>query len=788
VLRTVSNNRSEIAEELQSQTQTLANLHHKTISTVIIENARTRRELLDLVSQKQKIDVKKRAATEYHILEGLRFDTMVERHEDIAAAHKQTFGWIFHDAKNPARVWNNFSHWLRDCDGLYWITGKAGSGKSTLMKYIYNNSRTKKMLLDWSQNDRLIMAGFFFWNSGSELQKSLTGLLRSLFYEVLCQCPELISLAFPELFKDLDQLFELTDFRLRINKWTLPDLMRALNHLVTQELFPAKYCFLIDGLDEFNGDHEEVARLLRSWTRSSPVKVCVSSRPLIAFENTFGDCPGLMLQHLTYNDIKYYVDTKLGEDRRFIDLKCEEPDLAPVLVEEIVLKASGVFLWVRLVVASLLNGLGNGDGIRDLQRRLELLPADLKELYKHIFLSLDKSYLQQTVRLFDIMLACQEPLSPLELAFAERDDEFVLRRNMRRPEMSASYAIYRRMGRRLKSRSMGFLEIQGPEIPREPISPRELANLGLEMVHSRILRCRVEYLHKTVRDFLAEPEIRQILETYREPSSHPDLCLFRLGLIQMKTWEWRQSLTTHNLVFESVVEKCLHHAWKLELDGKPISNTLMEELQRAAEIHTKSPLYVLQSWRLFELLQENRRSSHALGPGGWHPLLTACGMTPWEDSCRCPSTGLVRLLLHNGADINQTCRGQTVWERILDYFLRIGTPFEPWICVLNHSLAWGADPSVRLVHGAKPAYLALRDAFSEGGRHYDKLKNLPWSSNMNQLLDLIEEKVRERGGELFSAQAMRETFRPQNLVQNKRKRARKPHGRSRKRQRTDGIH
>jgi hypothetical protein len=53
----------------------------------------------------------------------------------------------------------------------------------------------------------------------------------------------------------------------------------------------------------------------------------------------------------------------------------------PALVEEIVEKANEVFLWVKLVVQSLLAGLGNRDSITDLQRRLRELPSDLEKLY-----------------------------------------------------------------------------------------------------------------------------------------------------------------------------------------------------------------------------------------------------------------------------------------------------------------------------------------------------------------------------------------------------------------------
>lgn len=44
----------------------------------------------------------------------------------------------------------------------------------------------------------------------------------------------------------------------------------------------------------------------------------------------------------------------------------KEPQRTPALVGDIVAKADGAFLWIKLVVQSLMIGLGNGDGITDL--------------------------------------------------------------------------------------------------------------------------------------------------------------------------------------------------------------------------------------------------------------------------------------------------------------------------------------------------------------------------------------------------------------------------------------
>lgn len=80
----------------------------------------------------------------------LRFEEIADRHETIAEAHRKTYEWVFHEGRpqiytsrhsstinepeSPPQ-WDNFLKWLQGGGSMYWITGKPGSGKSTLMKF-----------------------------------------------------------------------------------------------------------------------------------------------------------------------------------------------------------------------------------------------------------------------------------------------------------------------------------------------------------------------------------------------------------------------------------------------------------------------------------------------------------------------------------------------------------------------------------------------------------------------------------------------------------------------------
>lgn len=169
------------------------------------------------------------------------------------------------------------------------------------MRFIYEQERTRKMLEEWAKPHVPVMASFFFWNSGTPEQRSQLGFLRSLLFEVLQKYEELIPVIFPWLWAK--QYSRLTDrSRLERNSWSLSQLKQGFKRLVNQRILAFRLCLFVNGLDEYEGDHEEIASLFHTITSSrlSSVKVCVSSRPLLGFHDAFGGEAGLRLQDLTY--------------------------------------------------------------------------------------------------------------------------------------------------------------------------------------------------------------------------------------------------------------------------------------------------------------------------------------------------------------------------------------------------------------------------------------------------------------------------------------------------------
>lgn len=89
-------------------------------------------------------------------------------------------------------MWSSLPDWLEGNSGLpYCITGKPGSGKSTMMKFILNHPALDHHLQIWSQGSALYKIKYYAWKPGFEMRRSADGLLRTLLHQMLVVNPKL---------------------------------------------------------------------------------------------------------------------------------------------------------------------------------------------------------------------------------------------------------------------------------------------------------------------------------------------------------------------------------------------------------------------------------------------------------------------------------------------------------------------------------------------------------------------------------------------------------------------
>ncbi|ROV92860.1 hypothetical protein VSDG_06406 [Cytospora chrysosperma] len=377
--------------------------HHKGIEDKITTGTtQVPQEIVD--SLREELRLKDGMEERQRLLESLKYPETNARYNKISETCPDTFKWVFDpdisgidSSGNPGAA---LLKWLKSDGRLFWISGKPGSGKSTLTKFIVLHPRTREALEQWREQTRIIH--HFFWLPGSEMQNSIHGMLCSLLHQSLLEdfltlelqeeethihVETTVFLQFPELKKKSSHW-----------DWSTADLMNVLFYHLESSLLT--YCFFLDGLDEVfpkDGPHR-LLQVLDRLVLLPSVKLCVSSRPEHVFTTRFEENPFLRMQDLIAPDIQAYAYEVFREQTGVSVL----PDCINRIIRIITDKADGVFLWAVLVLKSFRRGLSNGDTWDELQRRLDIVPMDLMDLYRDMWSRLndDSAIYKETAALY----------------------------------------------------------------------------------------------------------------------------------------------------------------------------------------------------------------------------------------------------------------------------------------------------------------------------------------------------------------------------------------------------
>lgn len=409
------------------------------------------------------------------VLESLRFEGMTERGERITTPYPETFGWLFMDT--------GFPQWLEAEDKeVYWITGKPASGKSMLMKFISTHPDLHNRLRTWAGGDagQLLLASFFFWGPGSKAQKSRVGLLRSLLYQLLSQRPDLCHAVAPRR----QVFFGLAGAYTAPPEWQWTELRECLLRFASEIQGKARLALFVDGLDEYDGNHDELVAFFKQLHEQYKPKLCVSSRPWNVFADEYKYSPSLRMEDLTKPDIDLYIEGRLGSNLAIQELWDLEPDSMGMLMKEIRDRAEGVFLWVVLVVEQLLTTARDSPRLPVIWEVFNALPRGLEELYEAIQQSIGSSKRETASRLYQLVME---------------------RKRMWNSQMQATFLWV----------AIGCVEptqrVLYPELDKEllilPLITRLLAGhtRGILQVskHSSSVNCTtVDFLHRTAFDWL----------------------------------------------------------------------------------------------------------------------------------------------------------------------------------------------------------------------------------------------------------------------------------------------
>lgn len=244
--------------------------------------------------------------------------------------------------------------------------------------------------------DNSIIAAHFFNARGDSFEQTPIGMLRSLVYQLILKESSTYERFIP-LFRDKQQKH--TEWA-----WRVPELQNFL--LSETQYYPQPLVLFVDALDECSESHvRNLVRFLEdlSIKTKTTLSICLSSRhyPKISMEKHLE----LVIESMSEHDkdiIKYAGDklTKLDEQ----------------IKTEVLQKASGVFMWVVLVIEMLNRAYDEGQ-LEAMHQLLQEVPSDLDEVFLTL-LSKDNRRKQETLFMLQFVLFTRRLLKPEELYFA----------------------------------------------------------------------------------------------------------------------------------------------------------------------------------------------------------------------------------------------------------------------------------------------------------------------------------------------------------------------------------
>ncbi|KAK5655821.1 hypothetical protein OQA88_5359 [Cercophora sp. LCS_1] len=418
---------------------------------------------------------------EDRILAKLWFRRIDDRRESIAVAHQKTLDWVLRP-EGENIPWDDLSRWLRTSSGMYWVVGKAGSGKSTLMKYLFLDHRTKEYLEQWAAGKPYQFCSYFFANLGTMEQKSLQGLARTFLHQILSVHPGLIPRVLPHMWRQLHDGGSSSEEEIDLPS---PAETRRAFEVLANDASLGRFCFLIDGLDEFVGYCNDGIDFIRNVASHPRVKIIVSSRPIPDCVAAFSRLPQLRLQDLNRGDIETYVNDVIGTHEYTQKLIARQPEDARAVIGDVIEKSSAY------------------DRIAELRRRVDELPPELNDMFHHMLNKTDTRHRKEGMRLLRTCYAFHDApwenrardLYSLGLALVEDyNTDF---RPIQSPSAAERHDLCEELCGRLRSRCGGLLEFDSG-------TDACVCVCSIPGQHDQVVDSRVVFMHRTVFEFLRD--------------------------------------------------------------------------------------------------------------------------------------------------------------------------------------------------------------------------------------------------------------------------------------------
>lgn len=434
-------------------------------------------------------------------LKSLSFEKMNDRLNDIEHAADGTCKWLLSHKE--------YRDWADGDRGLLCIKGKPGSGKSTLLRYALRDAIVASNLRDRSiprhsegfyQKDTTAGAqaeavpltlSFFFHDRGEELQRTALGLFRSLLHQLLRYLPHAIPEALLKTFqgRKLDMGEPGKEWH-----WHWRELRDFFQLSLRKVLESHPVWLFIDALDEYGEKNaNDLITSVNSWFQQCQSHAqfhvfltCRHHPPLALPDDRFEIC----LENENNNDISTWVHTQLSAW-----LTDENLGAICTIITD---RASGVFMWARLIAERVLDLQRQGANWIKIKGEVDKSPRELHDLYRGVVKAIpDKP---TALRLITWICFAMRPLTLDELRWAMivdpdySDKPASLRHYENTEDFAANCDM---MEKKLKALSCGLAE-------------------AVPSSHD------VQFIHQSVKDFFINEGLSTLKESQRPTMTKTD--------------------------------------------------------------------------------------------------------------------------------------------------------------------------------------------------------------------------------------------------------------------------
>ncbi|CZT03944.1 related to NACHT and WD domain protein [Rhynchosporium graminicola] len=316
---------------------------------------------------------------------------------DLATAQEArlsgTCEWF--SRKNAFLDWKNFA---QPAPTVLWIGAKPAAGKSVLAGYA----------CDYLQKENGNCSSFFF-KHGDDTKSRLSACLRSLAYQMACS-DSLVRQKLIEMQRD-DIKFDRENERTIWSKLFVSGIFKAT--------FSNHY-WIIDALDECANSLALFDLMLNNLESSVPLRVLSTSRITGELGEMFQSLGSQRYQLLQISMADTLPDIRLLIQAKAKAFRLQNDDDRTALVEKILQKSNGSFLWTALVV----NELSKCYSQEAINQVLDDVPSEMRLWYQRTLEAMSQNtHGRKLARAILIWATCAtRPMSLIELDIALKLD------------------------------------------------------------------------------------------------------------------------------------------------------------------------------------------------------------------------------------------------------------------------------------------------------------------------------------------------------------------------------